>query len=467
MVHNSHKLKSTSAVCTRRLHRYLTKENPEARYLDMSGTMTKRSILEYNHRQNWAIPDGLQPLPRKFHEVKDWADAIDEKTSPAGRLMPGALLQFCNDAEIKEIATDPRKSTSVRVVRTAYCRRLMTAPGVVGTEEQFDGAMSLLIQAHEFEPGQAVLDAFQGLRDDWELPDGHPIDMPATLWMHARSLIQGFYRRWDPLPPPEWLQARKAWAATCREILARYHDIESPLIASRAVDEGRIPWAKGALAEWREIKSTFVPNSVPVWIDDACLRWVADWASKNRGIIWVHEVPFGERLSAATGLPYYGAKGLYQGRAIESDTQTCIASIQANAEGRNLQQYSQNLVVSCPPGGGVWEQMTGRTHRDGQDADEVGVDVLLCCYEQWDVFRRARRDAEYIERTTAQCQKLNFADIVIQEEADIEARHAAGDPLWSKRNAQFFEDDQWTDREEGLAQMTLRERELLRFGLDK
>jgi hypothetical protein len=813
----AHKTKNKSAACTRRLHRYLTKDHPEAHYVDMSGTITKRSILEYNHRLNWAVPDGLQALPRDFNETRDWADALDEKPGQAGRLMPGALLQLCDDDELLEIGKDPRKSTAVRIARQAYCRRLMSAPGVIGTEEQFDGAMSLIIQGHEFEPNEKVLEAFQRLRDDWEMPDGNPIDQPTKLWAAARQLIQGFWYRWSPPPPPEWLHWRKAWAAVVREVLRNYRDIDSPLGVSRAVEEGRIAWAKSTLAEWRAIKGTFKPNTVAEWIDDSCLQWVIDWAGKNTGIIWVHEVAFGERLSKESGLPYYGKGGQCGKKMIEDELGTCIASIGSNSEGRNLQQFSNNLMVSCPPGGAVWEQcvdaeteilteegwigigykrplplvaaydikdgaidwaegarierrlgrekmygiqnphldirvtaghrmvhegikrlgpggadgfhytervfvaadklpqkgrvpvngmqqapgvpltdaelvfiglfmtdgnlskgnnaislfqsdrypeiitlieqtlqtcgfkyhrsvmsergsttnfgvrkhalhrwavsygnpkgrdkhlrgwkaleqyidkdcaktlesmtpaqlrmllkgmwagdgakkphihyepktlsictarsivaariqslcirrgmrcnitrnreasvwmmhvsedrtwsvlnmrigdgrpswgrltsdpservwcMTvatgaivirrngkvaivgnclGRTHRDGQSADEVNNDLLLGCYEQWDVFRRAMREAEYIERTTAQCQKLNFADVTVQEEALIEGRHASGDPLWNKANAQFFDgQDDWSYNEQRVSAMGIRERAELRRGL--
>jgi hypothetical protein len=441
----AHKLKSTTAVCTKRVHRYLTKENPDAKYIDMTGTITKRSILDYYHRQNWAIPDGLQPLPRSYPQVREWADALDENVPPQGRLYPGALLQLCTDEEVQEIGRDPKRSTSIRVLRQAYCRRLMTAPAVVGTREQFDGAMSLIIQAHEFEPGAAVLQAFRTLRDEWALPDGQPIDMPATLWRHARELAQGFYYKWDPAPPDAWLMARREWAATVRQVLKRYHDLHSPLLVSRAIEEGRIPWAKAALMQWREIRPTFTPNTVAQWLDDACLQWVAKWAEKNRGIIWVQEVAFGNRLSEVSGIPYYGAKGQCRGQMIEDETKTCIASIAANNEGRNLQHFDQSLVVSTPPGATIWEQMLGRQHRDGQMADEVLCGALLACYEQWDVFRKARREAQYIEQTTAQVQKLNFADISIQPEEDIAARHAAGDPLWCKANAEFFEHERdWT-----------------------
>lgn len=459
------KVKSTSAACTKRLRRYLVESNKDCRYIDMSGTITKRSILEYYHRQNWAVPDGLQALPRKWNEVKDWADAIDEKVSPTGRLMPGALLQMCNSEELQELAQDQRKSTSTRIIRQAYGRRLLTAPGVCGTEEQFDGAMALIIQGHEFEPSEKVVEAFRGLREKWELPDGQPIDMPATLWRHARELVQGFYYEWDPPPPVDWLIARKIWAKTIREILKCYRDIDSPLGAVRAVEEGRIPWAVEPLLEWRAIKPTFKPVTVAKWIDDRCLQWCAKWATKNRGIIWINEVAFGERLSKETGIPYYGAKGLCKGKAIEDEVKTCIASIAANSEGRNLQQFSTSLTVSTPPGGAIWEQKLGRTHRDGQDADVVTDDVLLCCYEQWDVFRRARRDAEYIERTTNQCQKLNFADVTTIEEEEVAKRNES-EPLWSKANVEFFEADTWTESELRTSAMDPRQRaEMRRRGI--
>lgn len=446
----SQKLKNLRAACTIRLHRYLTKTNSDAGYIDMSGTMTKRSILEYHHRVMWAVPDNLQPLPRSHGEAQEWADALDEKVAPTGRLLPGALLRMCTDAETAEIARDPCKSTVMRVVREAYARRLLSSPGMVGTEDTYDGTMGLQITGHEFEPGAAVMEAFERLRNAWELPDGHTIDSPADLWRHARELIQGFFYRWDPEPPREWIMLRKIWSATLRQILRDFKELESPLMAVRAVDDGRIPWAAEALKDWRAIKPIYKPTTVAEWIDDACLRWVEAWASSNVGVIWCCDVKFALRLAERTGMPYYGAKGLCNGKMIEDETRTCIASVKANNEGRNLQyHFSRNLVVSVPPGGDVWEQMLGRTHRDGQEADEVTADVPLCCYEQWDVFRQARRDAEYVERTMRQAQKLNFADIDVTGEAEIQARHASGDPLWCRDNARFFEgeSDRYTDSE--------------------
>jgi hypothetical protein len=429
-----HKVKNPRAACTKRLRRYLT-EHDQCGYVDMSGTITKRSIMEYHHRMNWAIPDGLQALPRKYPEAREWSEALDERTDmPEMRLMPGALFEFCTDEEIKEVAKELQVAPKIRIARAGYCRRLMSAPGVVGTEEQFGGAMPLVIEGVGFEVGREVKRAFELLREEWALPDGQTIDSPATLWRHARELIQGFFYKWDPLPPPAWAEARREWSRMCRDILQRYHDIDSPMIAAREVDKGRIPWAVEALENWRDIKDTFVPVTVTEWIDYRCLEFCEQWARDNCGMIWVNEIAFGDELARRTGLEYYRAKGMSGKKMLEDEKNSCIVSVLANCEGRNLQQFSKNLVVSCPPGGAVWEQMLGRTHRDGQEADEVSVDVIINCYEQLSVFEQARKDAEYIERTTAQCQKLNFADVVLDETKKEGA-------LWEKKNVNFFLDN--------------------------
>jgi hypothetical protein len=434
----SHRFKNNRAVCTIRLHKYLTKTNPDAAYAEMSGTTTTRSILEYHHRSNWALQENM-PLPQSHNEASEWAGALDEDPA-ALPLLPGALLQFCSDDEIQSISADPSRANTLQNVRAAYARRLLTAPGVVGSKANFAGAMSLRVTGHEFRPAPVVLEAFQRLRDCWERPDGHPIESPADLWRHARELIQGFWYRWEPPPPQEWLLLRKEWGATCRQVLRDFRDIESPLIATRAIDDGRIPWACEALENWRAVKDTYQPTTVAEWIDDTCLRWAERWARhREPGIVWTWESAFANKLSERTGLPYYGSKGLCGKKMIEDEQHTCIASIKANMTGRNLQQFARSLVVSAPPGNNVWEQLIGRTHRDGQRADEVVVDALFCCYEQWNVFRRAVRQAEYVERTMRQEQKLNFADVTVQDENTIAERHASGDPLWCKANAEFFE----------------------------
>jgi hypothetical protein len=57
--------------------------------------------------------------------------------------------------------------------------------------------------------------------------------------------------------------------------------------------------------------------------------------------------------------------------------------------------------------------MLARTHRHGQEADEVTCEMFMHIDELEKSFEQARRDARYLEDTYGNRQKLNYADIVI------------------------------------------------------
>ncbi len=69
--------------------------------------------------------------------------------------------------------------------------------------------------------------------------------------------------------------------------------------------------------------------------------------------------------------------------------------------------------MTPPPSGRVWEQLLGRTHRPGQLADEVHVDVVIGHPNVRDDIMQAYMDAEYVRDTTGQPQKLLLADGVL------------------------------------------------------
>jgi len=87
-----------------------------------------------------------------------------------------------------------------------------------------------------------------------------------------------------------------------------------------------------------------------------------------------------------------------------------ICSIDAHGTGKDLQGYANHLVTTPPASGVKWEQLLGRSHRPGQLADEVAFQVYAHTRETEGSFRNAVRDALYIEQTTGQKQKLNYAD---------------------------------------------------------
>lgn len=417
----AHRLKNLRAAVTRRVVRYMKKHGGRTRFVALSGTMTNRSIMDYAHLQEWCLPRTpfLPSETRAPGELEAWAAALNEDRNAVTRPSPGALFGLCDSAERALISADP-----LGAARSAYRRRMVETPGVIATQGGRDAVdasleVSTLRVLHETEE---VDRAFESMRSRWETPDGHPIADALSLWRHARELACGFYYRWNPRPPEDWLEARKSWAKACRDILSRNRrGLDSELAVVQAVRSGLYPEAAFQLDAWTALKPTFTPNTECVWVSRAPLDTAAEWASRHVGIVWCEHTFFAEALAQLTGLTYYGRGGCdASGAPIEAHpgNRALIASVASNHTGRNLQKWCRNLVVSAGPTGKLHEQLIGRTHRPGQLADTVYVDYLINCAEQLSGLHQARRDSLYIQQTTGQDQKLQYCDWTVPTEAE-------------------------------------------------
>ncbi len=252
--------------------------------------------------------------------------------------------------------------------------------------------------------GQDVLEGF------FADPAIKHLGFSTTMSKHYRELFDIFLP--TARPPREWLEPRKEWCSFVRAYLSRSRTLDSPEQVEQAVLAGKID-DQGLLDKWLAVEPTYQPETVPVWHDDSVLRVCAAWMKKP-GIVWVDNTFFGAALSLLTGIPYYGAQGLdASGRYIEdSDSKTIIASIDANRDGKNLQhKWSRNLIVSPPEGWDVWQQCIARTHRPGQKADEVIVDVLFGCREHASAWRKAVAGTIAAKDTVGGTPKLMLADV--------------------------------------------------------
>lgn len=391
----AHRLKNPRAACTRRVKRYLGTD-PRIHYVDLSGTTVKRSINDYAQRLAWAVGPERYPLPVGWSERRDWALALDPQTPDHERPRPGGLLLFCDKGES---------------LQEGYGRRLTETPGVISTPPRGGCAASIHIQKWDFPVCLAARRALKTLRELWELPNGETFCEAVDLWRHARSIACGFYYQPETPPPEAWSRARKAWHRFVRHTLAHRRSYDTELQVARACAAGVLPRAEHVA--WVDIRDIYTPKRKAHWVCDCMLQKAARWASERKGIVWVEHVAFGEALAEASGLPYYHAQGLNaSGESIEdARDSSIIASIAACAEGFNLQHYSDNLVTAPPASGTTWEQLIGRTHRYGQQADEIAISVALTLREQQAALKQSIKDAIYIQETTKQEQKLLLADI--------------------------------------------------------
>ncbi len=432
-----HKVKNKSAAVTRRLRRYLANA-PNTVVVAVSGTIIKRSLKDFAHIAEWCLPR-MCPVPTTYSDLEAWAGALDETVSGRGigplgarRVEPGALLQLCNETEAREASYGGEAQLSA--VRQAFRRRLVETPGVVATQDGPLADCSLTLDV--WDPPQLdpiVEEHFLKLRSTGETPTGMPCADGITLKRHALEMALGMEYIWDPKPPDEWMDVRRAWSKFCREVI-KYNrrGIDSEKQVKNAVDQGLYPDG-GLLRRWRQIEPTFIPNTVAVWFSTEAMDAAMAWLKENPGgVVWTGHVAFAEALSNATGLSYYGKKAVdASGRHVldHPPGQSFIASIKSVGEGQNLQAWNKGLVMDPPRSGLTWEQMLGRFHRDGQTADEVVFSVYISCWEHITDFWQAVSDGKMEEDTTGQAQKIQYADKNLPELEEVAFRNGS---RWSR-----------------------------------
>lgn len=389
----AHRLAYRSSARTRRFLRYFG-ENPETMLIVMSGTACRKSLMDYWHLMKLSLKENM-PLPWSWQEVQDWADALDEKIGNRERRGPGALIPAL--CEVGETA------------RQGYQRRLCQTPGVIITSKTSCPA-SININRIDIAVPHVIQEALAHLIKNWETPGGELCTEALELWRHGRELSCGFYYRWvwpGGVVNHGWLEARKAWKSFVRETIKHNRrGLDSELPIFNACARGEL--ATGAYEAWLAVRDEYKPVTEPVWLDDFLVRHAAACAQKQPSLVWVEHDAVGRKLAEVSGLRYFG-QGATQASILAESGKSVILSGHSHREGKNLQDWSHNIVVSASPSGAAWDQMLGRTHREGQQADEVVCDIYLHTKPMMMGFIGAIADAKYLQDTLGQEQKLLYA----------------------------------------------------------
>jgi len=404
IANEAHCLSRMESARTKRFHGFM-RESAKTRFCALSGTMTTRSITDYNDLIELALRK-LSPVPDGYREVNDWAGALDVK--PAYCMQPGVLMRWCDEGES---------------VQDGYRRRLVQSLGVVASGEDELG-VSLVIRKLTPTIPPEMKKILAHVESTWELDD---IQYATALDMARlrKQLACGFYYRWvwpDDEPNYAWLEARSNWnAEVAQKLKYATKGLDSESFLEEAAERYRLweeagrprpkpkkAWDSGMWAAWREMKYIPEPPKEAVWKHDFLVKEALAWVKKHpeRSIIWTSWTAVGKRIAQKGKLPFYGAGT----DASEATAPVIVATIQSQGTGKNLQhQYSNNLILVVPPNGKILEQLLGREHRHGQPKDEVLYEWFGHTKELEDSMAAAIDDAEYIERTTGQRQKVLYA----------------------------------------------------------
>lgn len=427
---------------TKRLDRWVVKSN--CKVWCGTGTGTRFSIKDHSHMLIWGLNDGA-PVPLDYGELDVWSAALDEKRKWTDGVRPkrvgvGVLLELD-----KACRKRPEfQVTEQGAARVAYRNRLHATPGVIiSLEDSCKMPLSIdLIPAPE--DGE-LNEHFKEFREHSAMPDGDVIPDPPVLYTKEKQLGAGFYMKWDPTPPDDWRDARRECA---KYVLHRIQQTAHLGYARRpAGHEPRCPCkvcvklrpldTPGAVYDahpdhvlvrsWLDIQKrapVFVENTKAEWVSSSVVHYAANWAKRTGGIVWTEFVELGEVIAKAARIPYYGEDGCSSaGVSIENDRggHAIVASIAANAEGRNLQGgpmqanvagWHDNLMIGVTQSAERLEQLIGRTHRNGQ-VNPVRASFLMTSGLSLESWLVANKEARFVQQTSGQSQKILRAVVKI------------------------------------------------------
>lgn len=400
-----------------RVERYMSK-HPETRYLTWSGTLVKRKLKDYSSHSTRALKAG-SPTPAVYTLAEQWGKVLDPGEH---RTAPGDLRRFCRTGQH---------------VADAYREWVVNTPGVVSSGDAGGCDASVLISELKVTTPPKVAALLSSLEETAERPDGEQLVDVMSVASAARQLSCGFYYKWrwprgeaDPVKL-EWLRVRKEWHKELRERLHHATEfMDSPLLLTKAAirwhdgywfiqrdEEGKelerrfIPpksktgpyktWNSRWWPEWKAVRHTAKPETEPVWVDDFLVKACAEWLSAKPGLMWYEFSAFAKAVAAACPTATFCGPGDEGNEKVLRLTgkESCIISIRAHGTGKNLQVFNRNLIANPPSAGDVSEQLLGRTHRNGQTADEVTFEYFRHTKSMIAALEKARELSEFISVT--------------------------------------------------------------------
>ena len=426
----------------------------------MSGTMTSKHIADYHHLITWSLADG-SPLPMSASLAKQWGSVIDSGSIIDGDHQTGPLTQLVDWARTN--FPDEVFKPTVSDFRRAYKLRLITAPGVVSTGDQEIGT-SLTITTLGSDSSDAELVALVNkIKEENRTPNGDVIEHAMQEYKWLSELTAGFYN--ELLWPTAERLASRTWTIKEKEItfteksaedalkLAMEHHErhqvyskelreylkdaplgqDTPMEVARLINQHPEEMPGDLVMLYENMKAcetesveqfgTLVQRESHVHrVDDFKIRTSVEWAqclvdAGEGGILWFWHNGIGQwlrdSLHAAGVDVLYCPAGKDANETIidhAHSERVVVASIAAHGIGKNLQHFQHQLFVQWPRVATTAEQTLGRTHRTGQEADELVVYRFDTTSFDTLNFAACLNDSVYSHQSTGDRQKIVYAN---------------------------------------------------------
>lgn len=389
-------LKNAASARGRRLRRYL-KSHPDTRLALMTGTAIRKSYRDLATLAALALWH-WSPAPRDYPTQVEWSEALDQDAIRG----PGALALLADRPGYVSTTVDPDE------VRAAVARRLAVSPGVVvAGDAEVD--VPLVVRVVETPTCPDIQAALADLKATWCRPDGEELALATEMAEVRKQISLGGYYAWVTEPDREWLLLRSAWRRAAREWIHGHPGsaelkVDSELALERAVVRGDIGDAEvlAAFEAWVAVRGRAKePPKEWRWISTAIVEWLAEHLLAGApAACFVRRIGFAETLAEISGLHHFASGDPPSG---VSGDRSIVLSLDAYKKGQNMQMYSRALVVDPSPAAADWQQLIGRLHRPGQEAEQVTYEVL-------DIFRgdlmRAVEEAGWAASIQGMSQKL-------------------------------------------------------------
>lgn len=411
----AHYLKDIKSARTRRLIAYWHK-NLEINLVFLSGTMSKKSLLDYHHM----ITRGLHkfsPLPYSWHDIS----IIQEATA------------FDNDAKYTTCfplcEINPALNLGGGMVETQKAKEfikvlLKSSPCVILTGDQSVDCSMHVDMIDNVSLPKSLIETIEQVDTSWLSPNGDLIEDAILKYGVCSQLSDGFwYRLFWKSGTPQWAidlfaLKREVESAIRSFILKKHRDkLDTPLLVYQALSR-----KDERCREFQSIYDNYIAfkaknegeyerDRETIWVDKSKENIAVDWAKKRKkGIIWYHWDATGHSLFERLKKEGIDVIHCFADCEFETLKKECIQLMSfSHLKGRNLQHQYENLFYNCPTNAAMLEQGMGRTHRQGQLEDCINYWFVLATKQDKEMFQNVMLQAKYL-KDTLNDQKILIAD---------------------------------------------------------